>query len=109
MEIGIGDGQFPPGPNECRDAMSRGERLLDQRNAGGASGAEDAQFHRSPPNEAAAVPTLLLAWAGVWSRKTRAELALAAAVIQITGWSLADAPAGHGCAPFIPERQVDAS
>jgi hypothetical protein len=28
--------------------MSRGERLLDQRNAGGASGAEDAQFHRSP-------------------------------------------------------------
>jgi hypothetical protein len=29
--------------------MSRGERLLDQRNAGGASGAEDAQFHRSPP------------------------------------------------------------
>jgi hypothetical protein len=47
--------------------------------------------------------------AGVWSRKTCAELALAAAVIQITGWSLADAPAGHGCAPFIPERQVDAS
>jgi hypothetical protein len=45
----------------------------------------------------------------VWSRKTRAELALAAAVIQITWWSLADAPAGHGCAPFIPERQVDAS
>jgi hypothetical protein len=42
--------------------MSRGERLLDQRNAGGASGAEDAQFYRSPPNEAAAVPTLLLAW-----------------------------------------------
>jgi hypothetical protein len=29
--------------------MSRGERLFDQRNAGGASGAEDAQFHRSPP------------------------------------------------------------
>jgi hypothetical protein len=29
--------------------MSRGERLLDQRNAGGASAAEDAQFHRSPP------------------------------------------------------------
>jgi hypothetical protein len=49
MEVGIGDGQFLPGPNECRDAMSRGERLLDQRNAGGASGAEDAQFQRSPP------------------------------------------------------------
>jgi hypothetical protein len=48
MEVGIGDSQFRPGPNECRDAMSRGERLLDQRNAGGASGAEDAQFHRSP-------------------------------------------------------------
>ncbi len=64
-----------------------------------------------PLVEAAVVPTafLALAWAGVWSRKTRAELALAAAVIQITGWSLADAPAGHGCAPFIPERQVDAS
>jgi hypothetical protein len=46
MEVGIGDGQFLPGPNECRDAMSRGERLLDQRNAGGASGAEDAQIHR---------------------------------------------------------------
>ena len=49
MEVGIGDGQFLPGPNECRDVMSRGERLLDQRNAGGASGAEDAQFLRCPP------------------------------------------------------------
>jgi hypothetical protein len=29
--------------------MSRGERLLDQRNAGGASRAEDAQIYRSPP------------------------------------------------------------
>jgi hypothetical protein len=49
MEIGTSDGQLLPGPNECRDDVSRGERLLDQRNAGGASGAEDAQFHRSPP------------------------------------------------------------
>jgi hypothetical protein len=38
--------------------------------------------------KAAVVPTLLLAlaWAGVWSRETGAELALAPAVIQITGW-----------------------
>ena len=40
--------------------------------------------------EAAVVPTLLLAlaWAGVWSRETDAELALAAAVLQIIGWAL---------------------
>jgi hypothetical protein len=49
MEVRIGDGQLLAGPNECRDDVSRGERLLDQRNAGGASGAEDAQFQRSPP------------------------------------------------------------
>ena len=43
-----------------------------------------------PLVEAAVVPTLLLAlaWAGVWSRETGAELALAAAVLQITGWAL---------------------
>src|SRR6187200_2054407 len=33
MEVGIGDGQLLPGPNECRDDVSRRERLLDQRNA----------------------------------------------------------------------------
>lgn len=31
---------------------------------------------------------LALAWAGVWSRETGAELALAAAVLQIIGWAL---------------------
>ena len=43
-----------------------------------------------PLVEAALVPTLLLAlaWAGVWSRETGAELALAAAVLQIIGWAL---------------------
>jgi hypothetical protein len=43
-----------------------------------------------PLVEAAVVPTLLLAlaWAGVWSRETGAELALAAAVLQIMGWAL---------------------
>ena len=43
-----------------------------------------------PLVEAAVVPTVLLAlaWAGVWSRETGAELALAAAVLQITGWAL---------------------
>ncbi len=42
-----------------------------------------------PLVEAAVVPTLLLAlaWA-VWSRETGAELAFAAAVLQITGWGL---------------------
>jgi hypothetical protein len=34
--------------------MSRGERLFDQRNAGGASGAEDAQFHRFLPSRSRA-------------------------------------------------------
>ena len=43
-----------------------------------------------PLVEAAVLPTLLLAlaWAGVWSRETGAELALAAALLQITGWAL---------------------
>jgi hypothetical protein len=43
-----------------------------------------------PLVEAAVVPTLLLAlaWAGVWSRDTGAELALAAAVLQIVDWAL---------------------
>ena len=43
-----------------------------------------------PLVEAAVVPTVLLAlaWAGVWSRETGAELALAAAVLQIIGWAL---------------------
>jgi hypothetical protein len=43
-----------------------------------------------PLVEAAVVPTLLLAlaWAGVWSREAGAELALAAAVLQIIGWAL---------------------
>ena len=43
-----------------------------------------------PLVEAAVVPTLLLAlaWAGAWSRETGAELALAAAVLQIAGWAL---------------------
>ena len=43
-----------------------------------------------PLVEAAVVPTALLAlaWAGVWSRETGAELALGAAVLQITGWAL---------------------
>ena len=43
-----------------------------------------------PLVEAAVVPTLLLAlaWAGVWSRETGAELALAAALLQIVGWAL---------------------
>jgi hypothetical protein len=43
-----------------------------------------------PLVEAAVVPALLLAlaWAGVWSRETGAELALAAAVLQILGWAL---------------------
>jgi hypothetical protein len=46
--------------------------------------------HEWPLVEAAVVPTLLLAlaWAGVWSRETGAELALAAAVLQIMGWAL---------------------
>jgi hypothetical protein len=43
-----------------------------------------------PLVEAAVVPALLvaLAWAGMWSLETGAELALAAAVLQITGWAL---------------------
>ncbi len=43
-----------------------------------------------PLVEAAVVPTafLALAWAGVWSRETGAQLALGAAVLQITGWAL---------------------
>jgi hypothetical protein len=43
-----------------------------------------------PLVEAAVAPTLLLAlaWAGVWSRETGVELALAAAVLQIFGWAL---------------------
>ena len=43
-----------------------------------------------PLCEAAVVPTVLLAlaWAGVWSRETGPELALAAAVVQIIGWAL---------------------
>jgi hypothetical protein len=41
-----------------------------------------------PLVEAAVLPTmfLALAWAGVWSRDTGATLALASAVLQITGW-----------------------
>jgi hypothetical protein len=41
-----------------------------------------------PLVEAAVVPTLFLAlaWAGAWSRETGAALALAGAVVQITGW-----------------------
>src|SRR5262249_39915432 len=41
-----------------------------------------------PLFEAALLPALLLAlaWAGVWSRDTGAVLALAAAIMQITGW-----------------------
>ena len=41
-----------------------------------------------PLVEAALLPTtfLALAWAGVWSRDTGAALALASAVLQITGW-----------------------
>ena len=61
-----------------------------------------------PLVEAAVVPTLLLAlaWAGVWSRETGAELALAAAVLQIIGWhsSPAVAPDGHGRAPASSPR-----
>ena len=43
-----------------------------------------------PLVEAAVVPTAFLAfaWAGLWSRETGAELALGAAVLQITGWAL---------------------
>ena len=43
-----------------------------------------------PLVQAAVLPTLLLAlaWAGVWSRDTGARLALAAAILQITGWGL---------------------
>ena len=43
-----------------------------------------------PLVEAAVVPTLLLAlaWAGVLSRETGVELALAAALLQIVGWAL---------------------
>ncbi len=43
-----------------------------------------------PLVESAFFPTLLLAlaWAGVWSRETGAELALAAAVLQIAAWAL---------------------
>jgi hypothetical protein len=43
-----------------------------------------------PLVEAAVVPTLLLAlaWAGTWSRETGAELALAAAVLQIICWAV---------------------
>ena len=50
----------------------------------------DAPAREWPLVEAAVVPTLLLAlaWAGVWSRETGAELALAAAVLQIAGWAL---------------------
>jgi hypothetical protein len=60
------------------------------------------------------VPTLLLAlaWAGVWSRETGADLALAAAVLQITGWarwSPAIAPDGHGCAPASSPRARERS
>jgi hypothetical protein len=41
-----------------------------------------------PLVEAAVVPTILLAlaWAGVWSRDTGATMALAATILQITGW-----------------------
>jgi hypothetical protein len=43
-----------------------------------------------PLVEADVVPTLhlALAWAGAWSRDTGTQLALAAAVLQITGWAL---------------------
>ena len=43
-----------------------------------------------PLVEAAMVPTVLLAlaWAGVWSRDTGASLALAASILQITGWGV---------------------
>jgi hypothetical protein len=43
-----------------------------------------------PLVEAAVLPTLLLAlaWIGVWSRETGAVLALAAAIVQITGWGV---------------------
>jgi hypothetical protein len=47
-------------------------------------------YREWPLVEAAVVPTLLLAlaWAGVWSRETGAQLALTAAVLQIIGWAL---------------------
>jgi len=32
-------------------------------------------------------PLLALAWAGAWRRETGGELALGAAVLQITGWA----------------------
>jgi hypothetical protein len=43
-----------------------------------------------PLVEAAVLPTFLLAlaWIGVWSRETGAVLALAAAIVQITGWGI---------------------
>jgi hypothetical protein len=53
-----------------------------------------------PLVEAAVLPTVLLAlaWAGVWSRASGAVLALAAAIMQITGGgsSPAFAPGGRG-------------
>src|SRR5512132_4117429 len=49
IEVGIGDAEFLSRPNECRDVMALSERLLDQRNAGGASGAEKREVHVSTP------------------------------------------------------------
>ena len=44
-----------------------------------------------PLFEASALPAALLAlaWAGLWSRETGAVLALASAILQITGWGIA--------------------
>jgi hypothetical protein len=54
--------------------------------------------------KAAVVPTLLLAlaWAGVWSRETGAERRSGNPDHRV-------ASQGDQSAPFIPERQVDAS
>jgi hypothetical protein len=44
-----------------------------------------------PLVEAAALPSMLpgLAWAGAWSRQTRARPALAAALVQVVSWGFA--------------------
>ena len=69
------------------------EVLGEQISAGEAFGHRDVlrvARREWPLVESAVLPTLLLAlaWAGVWSRETGAELALAAAVLQIIGWAL---------------------
>jgi hypothetical protein len=49
VEVRVGQGEGLRGPSKCRDLVASDDCLLDQRNAGGAGGAQDGEVHGSAP------------------------------------------------------------